>query len=901
MLELLDLETMSGGSLAGFCKLKSNKLAEALKAGKLFRGVAPTADFAEVKIEGTSYFVAARNGFLVVANNAKGLEAFDGKSNLASTRDYSRAVEKVPAGIVAFGGYNLEGAVAAARKKPLEGPQGEVANLMFSLASAFHSQNFYATATAGTVSGQSSVAMDREGRYRVADISYLPRGTNITFVTIEPAGLPITDQNRLSSLVLKVRAKSPGPIDNIKDDIKTSDQTVEQNAANELLLTVAARRGGTDKRIDLPVKDPEFEPYLKSTPEFPAGDKQVKDQAVKIAGKDRDAWSVARKLADWTHKNLEWKQVIRASASQTLATREADCSEFSALFVTMARSLGLPARMVSGLAYSGNSFGGHAWVEVWAGKWIELDPTWGTDFVDATHIRNTSKSLVMSAALNLIDLEVVEAKRNVADFQKSPRALAEQLVKAIPSGDRSDVEAAIDLATLTDEFMGAGAWAKMTNGERDQMSSAYRRLMIEIQGYHFGSLYKMQLLYMNEKADEAEATCLLTPVDLMLKLRLVRRNGLWHLIEVLQTDTAYNVVSETLRPTIATIEKARAGQKVSPAGLTDFVRVLMLMNNNSAKTISVVDNALKAKPDDKGLQFLKALALTRNDKSKSDGLKLLRELGNQGFAPAVYRLATELSSSENEDENKLALPVYERYVSLEPLDPRGFEGLAIAYEDFQDLVHAEAAYRTVIELDPTNTGAYSDLVNFLAVNDRIDEAKTVLAAGEKYKDKDQDLFGWAVQRLESDEETKAAEKFALSEPSRLKTSYSANVALGRIYLNDGRYADALRVSVTAAQIEKEWTEPHLIMAQVYRKQSRWALAVKAAQKAIEVDGEDGEGHYQLACALTRLRRIKEAMAALSKAVELDEDQAEYMVEEPDLKALSALPAFKKLIPQPAKQ
>ena len=184
---------------------------------------------------------------------------------------------------------------------------------------------------------------------------------------------------------------------------------------------------------------------LKPLLNLPPIIEQVKDKAREIAGDDRDAWSVARKLADWTHENLEWKYVAHADVGQTLATREADCSEFSALFVTMARSLGLPARIVSGLAHSGTSFGGHAWVEVWAGRWIELDPTWGTHFVDATHIRNTSSSLVTSAALNLIEIEVLEATRTVADFQKSPRALAQHLIKAIPAGDESDVEATIDL------------------------------------------------------------------------------------------------------------------------------------------------------------------------------------------------------------------------------------------------------------------------------------------------------------------------------------------------------------------------------------------------------------------------------------------------------------------------
>src|SRR6185503_6153399 len=493
---------------AAFCKLKSNKLVEALKAGKLFTSVGPTNDSAELKAGDKSYFVSARNGFLVVANRDKALAGFDGKASLATTRDFSRAVEKVPNGIVAFGGYNLEAAMAGAAKPSGDGRDAVFADIIFSVASAFHSQNFLATATAGTVEARSSVAMDREGRYAVADLSFLPRASNITYATVEPSSVRITDQNRLSSLVVKVHAKAPGPIDNIKDDIKTAAQTVEQKSPKELLLTIAARKGSAEKTIELPVKDAQSAEYLKATPEFAVDDQQVKDQARKIAGDDRDAWSVARKLADWTYKNLEWKYVQTASAAQTLATREADCSEFSALFVAMARSLGLPSRTVRGLAFSGQSFGGHAWVEVWVGKWIELDPTWGTDFVDATHIRDASNALVTSAGLNLIELEVVETRRAVSDFQKSPSALVQHLLKAIPGKAQSDLEAAIDLETLTDEFMGAGAWSRLNDGEREQMWSAYRRVLQELMGYGQESEpEKMRLLHLEEKGDVADAIC----------------------------------------------------------------------------------------------------------------------------------------------------------------------------------------------------------------------------------------------------------------------------------------------------------------------------------------------------------------------------------------------------------
>jgi tetratricopeptide (TPR) repeat protein len=899
VLELPNLE-FDGGTWAAFCKLKSNKLADALSTGKLFSGVGPTKDFAEVKVGTDSYFVGTRNGFLVVSNHGKGLAAFDGKSNLAATRDYSKAAERVPNGIVAFGGYNIEAAIAAANNKTVEGPIAHVADIIFSVASAFHSQSFFATASAGTVDAQSSVATDREGRYSVADFSFLPRASNITFVSVEPTGVPIRDQKRLSSLVVKLRAKAAGPIDNIKDDLKTAEQTIEQKSAKELLLTVAARRGGGEKAIELPVKAPEFAEFLKATSEFAVNDQSVKKQASEIAGQDRDAWSVARKLADWTHKNLEWKSVATANAAQTLATREADCSEFSALFVAMARSLGLPARMVTGLAYSGTSFGGHAWVEVWVGKWIELDPTWGTHFVDATHIRGASNALVMASGLNLIELEVMETRRTVADFQKSPTALMQHLIKAIPAGDKSDIEAALDVETLTDEFMGAGAWSKMNEAEREQMWSAYGTVLNEIvTGYGKGSYWKMRLLHLEEKGNVAEASCLLGPI-MLLKLRLVRRNDLWHLVEIAQTDTNLYSASEAFRPAIATIEKARAGQKASPAGLTDFVRVVLLLQSDATKAIAVADRALKVKPADQGLRLLKAMALMRLEKG-DEAAKLLRELSDENFAPAVNKLANFLHSSEDESKKKEALSIYERYTSLEPHDSRGFADLAEAYSEAKELGKAEAAYRKVIELNPAESYGYLNLIHFLIVNDRVGEVAPVLVAGDKHKDTDEDLFGSAMENLHMYEAPENAAIFAASDPLRMKTSYQANLSLGHMYQEEKSYADALRYFEISAQLDKTSTEPHVSMSVVYRKQSRWSAALKAAQRAISLDNEDSEAYYQLACALTRLGRTKEALSALATAVEFDPDQVEYMVKENDLKALASLPAFKKLIPEPVKQ
>lgn len=777
--------------------------------------------------------------------------------------------------------------------------QKYIADLLFSVTRAFHSQNFYATATAGAISAHSSVSMDREGRYPIADFSNLRRGTNITYAVVEPGGVPITDHSRTSSLTLKVRAKAAGPIDNIKDDIKTGDQVVEQKSATELVVTVAARRAEAENALHLPVKKPSLAEYLKPTPEFAADRKEVIDQARQIAGNDRDAWSVARKLAQWTHKNLEWKLVASADPVLTLATREADCTEFSALFVGMARSLGLPARTVSGLAYNGSSFGGHAWVEVWVGKWIELDPTWGTSFVDATHIRAAGDALVTSAGLNLLELEVLEAKRTVAEFQKTPRALAEHLAKAIPAIDKSEIEAAIDVELLTDTHMGAGAWAKLSDSEREQMWSAYRKMLTGIvisYPTQDDPKQRMRVLHVEEKGDTAEATCLTEPTETLLKFRFVRRNDVWYLIELTQVDSGFEFVGEVFRPAISTIERARAGEKAPGMIMTDFGRVSLLLNGDSAKALRVADEVLKAKPTDRGLRYLKGLALFAQEKTE-DAVKLLSELADENFGPAVYRLAGYLINSEDEKEAQRGLELYQRYTTIEPRDPRGFRHLGGGYEHFDRIAESEAAYRKAIDVDPVDVYNYRNLIELFVQHDRIGEVKPLLDAGEKYQESN-DLFGLIFYDLMYEEQTKALAKLAASEPARMKTSMLANHSLGNAYLNDDRYVEAERLFDITVQLDKTSAEPHVSLAILYRKQSRWLASLKAANQAISLDVENSEAYYQKACALASLGRLKEAMAALTKSIQLDEDQDYYIAEQEEMKPLRSVPEFKKLLPAP---
>jgi len=78
------------------------------------------------------------------------------------------------------------------------------------------------------------------------------------------------------------------------------------------------------------------------------------------------------------------------TASGILAGKSGDCTEYTLLFVALARALQIPAREVSGMAYAGDTdpgFAFHAWAEAYVnGRWLAIDPTWNQFPVDATHI-----------------------------------------------------------------------------------------------------------------------------------------------------------------------------------------------------------------------------------------------------------------------------------------------------------------------------------------------------------------------------------------------------------------------------------------------------------------------------------------------------------------------------------
>ena len=162
------------------------------------------------------------------------------------------------------------------------------------------------------------------------------------------------------------------------DQQRLSGDTLTVRVAPDSLMVVSAK---------LPYRDRD---RVNSLPEplIQASDPEILALARRIRGNERDARVVAERINQWVHDSIADRITVGIpNAVQVLKTRVGDCNEHTQLFVALARAVGLPARIASGLAYVGGKFYYHAWPEVLLKDWVAVDPTFGQFPADAAHLR----------------------------------------------------------------------------------------------------------------------------------------------------------------------------------------------------------------------------------------------------------------------------------------------------------------------------------------------------------------------------------------------------------------------------------------------------------------------------------------------------------------------------------
>ncbi len=176
----------------------------------------------------------------------------------------------------------------------------------------------------------------------------------------------------------------------------------------------------------------------------------IKNIANSLAEGEDDLYKVAHKLGERVNKNIEYliseeTEGQNQKASWVLDNKIGVCGEFTNLFIAMARSIGIPAKFISGYAYTNDptfpeNWNPHAWAEIYFPEhgWIPFDVTYGEmGYVGPTHIKLTEHHDSESASVFYEwNVKNAEVKTNPLSFNMDIIGIAKP-VKPLLSIDTS--------------------------------------------------------------------------------------------------------------------------------------------------------------------------------------------------------------------------------------------------------------------------------------------------------------------------------------------------------------------------------------------------------------------------------------------------------------------------------
>ncbi|NOY27853.1 MAG: transglutaminase domain-containing protein [Oligoflexia bacterium] len=182
--------------------------------------------------------------------------------------------------------------------------------------------------------------------------------------------------------------------------------------------------------VDTSLLDPA---WTEATATIQAAHPDIHAKAIKVIGDTNDRIEAVRRLNDWVYGYVEKVPVFGIpSGIEVLRTGRGDCNEHTALFVSLARSVGIPTRIAAGVVFSDRvsnkgAFYYHAWPEVLVSDpgtpdgdepstphWLPVDPTFGQLPADATHVKliegDLAQQVAILAVMGRLSFELVDQR-----------------------------------------------------------------------------------------------------------------------------------------------------------------------------------------------------------------------------------------------------------------------------------------------------------------------------------------------------------------------------------------------------------------------------------------------------------------------------------------------------------
>ncbi len=133
--------------------------------------------------------------------------------------------------------------------------------------------------------------------------------------------------------------------------------------------------------------------YLKSSRFSDSASPIIENKAQQLTQETNNSVEILYILAEYIKNSmtydLDYSELKKAS--QIIVEKQGVCAQYTILFIALTKSLGIPSRYVSGIAYTKRteSFQEHAWAEVWLSDqgWVPFDVTFGEyGWLDTSHI-----------------------------------------------------------------------------------------------------------------------------------------------------------------------------------------------------------------------------------------------------------------------------------------------------------------------------------------------------------------------------------------------------------------------------------------------------------------------------------------------------------------------------------
>lgn len=201
----------------------------------------------------------------------------------------------------------------------------------------------------------------------------------------------ISDLLKRFSVPVEKRIKNPEELKNLKLKISGVDisslLSERQRLIGKDMIIIAKEDYPPSAKLFLPIKAPEPKPFLRETPFIQSKDKEIIETAKTIVGDERDSRKATELLLSWVYREIKKEPTISLpSAVEVLKRKVGDCNEHAILFTALARSIGIPTKVVLGLLYHQGAFYYHAWCKVFIGEWVSLDPTLNQIPTDCIHL-----------------------------------------------------------------------------------------------------------------------------------------------------------------------------------------------------------------------------------------------------------------------------------------------------------------------------------------------------------------------------------------------------------------------------------------------------------------------------------------------------------------------------------